>query len=127
ILKQLDNEKAAIARLEAFILTHKEKLDALGLDLSNYFGNIDFDRLTHSEIVRVIQTFPGTWTKTPSASHDNDPRIDYSTTYDGMKLRCWAGQPPPNCKIVEETVEVPPQPATTKTVRKLVCTEEKEP
>src|SRR5207244_1382037 len=83
-------------------------------------GQIDFDKLSHPEIVRVIQTFPGTWSKTPSGEASGI-RIDYHSQFDGMKLRCWAGEAPPNCKIIEETVEVPAQPATTRTVRKLVC------
>jgi len=127
ILERLDRDAKNLQRVKEFIVRNKEKLDALGFDIGNYFGGIDFDMLTHSEIVRVIQAFPGTWEKRPSAAATADPRIDYSTTYDGLKLRCWAGQPPPNCKIVEETVEVPAQPATKKTGRKLVCTEAKEP
>jgi len=109
-----------IETVAAFVIAHKEKLDALNLDLVCYNGQIDFDKLSHPEIIRVIQTFPGAWNKTPS-SESSGTRIDYVSEFDGMKIRCWAGEPPPSCKIVEETVEVPAQPATTKTVRKLVC------
>ena len=122
ILERLDREKKQIETVMEFVSAHKEKLDALNLDLVCYAGQIDFDRLSHPEIIRVIQAFPGTWEKTPSAE-SSGTRIDYKTEFSGMKLRCWAGEPPPSCKIVEETVEVPAQPATTRTVRKLVCSE----
>jgi len=120
ILERLDRQKKQIEKIEAFVLAHREQLNALNLDMVSYGSQIDFDTLSHPEIIRVIQAFPGTWVKKPS-NESSGTRIDYETEFDGMKLRCWAGEPPPSCKIVEETVEVPAQPASTRTVRKLVC------
>lgn len=121
ILQHLNQEKRNIERLETFILEHKETLDRLALPVTGYCGGIDFDNLPHDKIVQVIQAFPGTWSKEPNGPMSD--RIDYQTVFSGTRLRCWAGEPPPNCKIVEELVNVPAQPATTKVVRKLVCSQ----
>lgn len=117
ILAEMDREAARTERLRAFILANKEKLDALNLPLSRWQEHIDFDRLKHQDTIKVIQTFPGKWDKTPS--HNGD-RIDYQTKVEGVILRVWAGEPPPTCRIVEEEVFIP---ARVEKRRKMVCTE----
>lgn len=81
-------------------------------------GQIDFDRLSHPEVIKVIQAIPGKWDKEPSSE---GTRINYSTKRGDLTFRCWAGEPPPNCKIVELLVTIPAQPETVRTVRKLQC------
>lgn len=98
------------------------KLNALKLPISGYENRIDFDDLSHEDVIRVLSTFGGKWTKTPA---DGEPKIHYvrDEPINGLTIRCWSGTPPPNCQIVEEEVEVPEEvvPAHTKLVRKLVC------
>lgn len=99
-----------------------ESLDHEQLPFGSIYGDtLDFDNLSHVEIVALMKVFAaGRWTKTPS---DYDARIHYETKLNGIKIRCWSGEPPPNCKIVEEIISVPAQPATTRLRKRLVCTE----
>jgi hypothetical protein len=114
---------AAEQRIEWFS-KHREAIEAT--PEQGYFyaaGNsIDFDRMSHPEIVQVIRALGGKWKKDISTGEAG--RIDYTATIDGVNIRCYAGEPPPNCKIVdvlEEVPEVPAVPATVRTVKKLVC------
>jgi len=96
-------------------------LDKLEPSAVGYFympNQIDFDHLTHDKIIEVIKAIGGKWDKTPSGV---DGRIDYKTEVNGVTIRMFAGEPPPNCKIVEYLEEVPAQPARTVTKRKLQC------
>lgn len=95
-------------------LDNLEGLEKLELDAVRYLNQIDFDRLTHPQIIEVIKAIGGKWRKTP----DEDGTINYEATFDGLKVRMWRGQPPPNCKVIEEIVE---EPARLVTRRKLVC------
>lgn len=92
-------------------------LETLEHDAVRFQNQIDFDRLTRQQVVEVIKAIGGKWSKTP----DEDGTINYETVIDGVKFRMWRGEPPPNCKIVEEIVEEPAQPARLVTRRKLVC------
>jgi hypothetical protein len=83
-----------------------------------YDKQIDFDRLTHEQVISVIKALGGKWDKTPD---DVGDRINYQTTINGITIRMWQGEPPPNCKIVEYCEEVPAQPARMVTKRKLQC------
>lgn len=80
---------------------------------------IDFDRLTHPDVVRVLQAVGGKWDKSITASCSE--AIDYTQKVNGITIRLWAGEPPPNCKIVEEQVEIPAQPARIELKRVLRC------
>jgi hypothetical protein len=86
-----------------------------------YGDGIDFDNLSHNKVIEVVRLLGGRWDKTPSV---NDARINYSATINGIKFRCYSGEPPPNCKIVEEQVVVPATPERTVTRKRLVCTEQ---
>lgn len=92
---------------------HREQLDGLP-DISNSCGHaVDFDNLSHQEVIRVIRAFGGKWHK-----QVNGERVDYCTSVDGMTIRCWRGEPPPSCRIVEVEEWVPAHAAK---VRKLIC------
>jgi hypothetical protein len=77
--------------------------------------------LTHPQIMEVILAFPGQWSKEP----------DYTGEYVQYKLTanrdanevslCIRGEPPPNCKVVWEDVEIP---ARTTRQAKLVCNDQ---
>jgi hypothetical protein len=82
-------------------------------------GLIDFDNLSHDKILLLMQRVTlGDWEK--ELNYIDKSRFDYTSGdfVPGVRIRMWSGEPPPNCKVVEEEVEVP---ATTMTVRKLVC------
>jgi hypothetical protein len=81
-----------------------------------YNGGFDFENLKHPDVIRIISAFPGKWKKEPAG----DARVNYSTTFDGMQIRCYRGEPPANCKIVYEEVEIP---ARKERRAKLVCRE----
>lgn len=88
------------------------------------FGDqIDFDKLTHKEVIQVIKALGGKWKKEVNAQLKET--VDYTQDIDGMRVRCWQGQPPPSCRIVEveevipaHTVQVPEQ---KRVIRKMVC------
>jgi hypothetical protein len=87
------------------------------------YGSIDFENLTHEEAIKVMLAFPGKWDKVY-----NETTINYRMQHpDGFILSLWMSSPPPNCKIVEEVVNVPEKvtvvAAHKKLVRKIVCNE----
>lgn len=98
---------------------------------AHFCGNtLDFDRLPHKEVIRVIRTLGGKWKKSETlGGSEVAGRIDYQTSIGPQPVRCWAGEPPPTCRLVEVEEEVPAQviPAHTRKVRKLICTGKAEP
>lgn len=92
-------------------------LDEIELDAVFWSNQIDFNELNHDDVIKVIKHIGGKWDKTPS----DGGTINYETKVGDRKIRCWNGQPPPNCKIVEVIEEVPAQPARMVTRKKLVC------
>lgn len=95
-------------------------LESIELDASFFGDQIDFDHLEHDKVVTVMKALnAGKWSKTPA----DNATVHYETEFSGVKVRCYQGKPPPNCKIVEELQDVPEQiiPAKTITIRKLVC------
>lgn len=77
---------------------------------------IDWNSLSHDQVMKVVIAFGGRWERKP-----NGDRINYSKLVDGIMLRCYQGQPPPNCQIVYEEYEIPAQPAKTGRRAKMVC------
>jgi hypothetical protein len=122
IAEQLDTAQKEIQN----ILRVKTFIDSLSEQVRNelpegyVFGEkIDFDNLPHADVIRVIQLLGGKWTKTPG----EDAKIHYETTINGVNVRCYSGEPPANCKIVEEQITIPAQPEKQVTRRRLVCVE----
>lgn len=124
------NVTEEIDRIRAEIQTRLERIEWLELNqsklvdlpaASTHPGTfMDFDRLPHKEIVKVVRALGGKWKKTPGHIENT---INYQTEIDGKVFRCWSGEPPPSCKIIEVEEHVPEQviPASTRKVRKLVC------
>jgi hypothetical protein len=113
--------KAEIAEREQqleFLESIKEQLQSVSCNAVFYGDGIDFDNMTHSETIGVIKAFGGDWEKKPNA---NGTSIDYERDWEGRTLRVWAGQPPPNCKLVDVIETVPAQPEHTVTRKRLVC------
>jgi hypothetical protein len=99
-------------------------LDTLGLENTTapatmYGAQIDFDNLSHDKVIEVIQAIGGKWDKAISASCAD--RIDYKTVKNGITIRCYQGEPPPNCKVEDVLEVIPAQPERTVTRKKLVC------
>jgi len=107
----------------AFLKKHREFFIETGIMPAQYAigDTIDFDHLEHADIIKVVQQFGGTWRKEYRAEV-----VDYTRTLGcGIKLRCYGGKPPPNCKVVEYE-EVEPEkivPARTVKKFKLQCVE----
>lgn len=112
---EIQRKEREIQRLRD-MLTAFPKLSELDLDVSICGGYLDFDHLTHAQVITVIKAIGGKWDKEPQGD-----RVNYMTESGGIKLRCWQGEPPPSCRIVEEEVEIPAQPARKEVRRKLVC------
>jgi hypothetical protein len=128
ILKKIDDNIGELNKqlnwsyyARTFVLEHLATFDSLP-DATLCGDCIDFDTLQHPQVMEVIRSFPGRWKKEP-----NGGRINYSITLRNsskvamlteIKLRCYSGEPPPNCQVVYEDVHVPAQ-----TVRraKLIC------
>lgn len=130
VLKQIDDHIESLNKslnqayyVRTFVLEHLATFDSL--PESNLCGDyIDFDNLPHEQVMEVIRSFPGRWKKVP-----REGKIDYSITLRNasrttglyeIKIRCYSGEPPPNCKVVYEDVHVP---ASTVRRAKLVCVE----
>lgn len=122
--------------LQGFLWDNADKLEQLpGATICGSY--IDFDRLEHADVIKVIRTFGGKWKK----SLNGTERVDYERKLDcGITLRCWNGKPPPSCRVVEIEEEVPEQvipakpaeperiiPAHKRKVRKMICTDHPEP
>ena len=108
-IKELEEQLAS--------LTLAPGLDKINIKASFFGHQIDFDNLKHDDVIKVIEAVGGNWNKIPG----DDANVHYSTTINGISYRCYNGEPPPNCKIVEVLETIPAQPERVVTRRKLVC------
>lgn len=95
-------------------------LEKIDVEATFYGTDIDFDNLPHAKVLEVVKALnAGKWSKVPG---DNGT-VHYTSKIGDVGVRCYQGEPPPNCKIVEYLEEVPEQiiPAKLVTKRKLVC------
>lgn len=120
---------------------HRTQLESL--PEGNFCSDrLDFDYLPHSEVIKVIRTLGGKWKKSQN-THACKPgleqgqAIDYEQNMGPVTVRCWAGEPPPSCRIVEVEEVIPAHtlpavperhiPEVRKKVRKMICTGKDEP
>lgn len=117
-IKALHGQIRDLQKRVEWLIEHQTSLEKLP-DGAFYSGGLDFDRLPHKDIVQVIRTLGGKWKKEPV----NENKITYATEIDGLQVRCWSGEPPPSCKLVEVEEHVPEKviPAHTVKKTKLVC------
>lgn len=124
-MKLIQGLKDMIAHYESEAQQKRESLAWLELNQHLFDGlpeptfftsGFDFESLSHADVMRVVAAFPGKWTKSP----ESDAKVTYSTTFDGRMIRCYRGEPPANCKIIYEEVEIP---AHKERRAKLVCKE----
>jgi hypothetical protein len=110
----------AVTALE-FLHTHREKLEKLNLSFSHPYGSyIDFDHLSRPDLLKVLRVFGGKWDKSPG--YNGGLTYTRQDQVDGFTLRCYNGEPPPSCRIVE-TVKWVKVPAKREKVvtRTVVC------
>lgn len=127
--------QCAMERLEAeidkklaflnWLRKNAARIDELGLEPSFACDKVDFDFLSHADVVRVMQAFPaGKWNKELAGASEG--KIHYEAVYCGIPIRCYAGEPPPHCQVVDEEVIIPAQPERKEIRKKLVCKPETE-
>ena len=117
----INSQINAFARRRDWLTAHSNLIEQLDSTPTGYNMTFDFDYLPHEKTVQLIKVFPGKWTKKVE-----DGKVTYTREeIEGVTIRCWKGEPPPNCKIVEETTVVPAHMVEEKTVitHKLVCKE----
>lgn len=109
-------------RMAAWYKNNEEKfIDIAPTSINPLQLGLDYDNLSHEDVMRVIKAVGGKWDKAISQAGGN--RIDYTTEVDGYQLRCWAGKPPETCKLVEKTRVIPAQPEREEKYFELVCKE----
>lgn len=121
----------AIKTCEATILGMRKKIEWFNMHrklletIPNWstFGDnfVDFEQLNHKQVIEVIRHIGGKWSKEVCG----EDRITYSNykADNDMVVRCYKGEPPPSCKIIEVEEHVPSKviPASVRKVKKLVC------
>lgn len=92
-------------------------------------GDITLEKATREEVLAFVRIFGGRWNKTVSVYDES--KLNYiqqlphpAIQDDYITLKASECEPPPSCRIVEETVTVP---AHTEVVKKVVCTPDKDP
>jgi hypothetical protein len=120
-IKEENSRRDKFDKCVSWLQTHAEELDAAGVEaeIYTYTNSIDFNNLPHNKIVKVMVIVKGgEWKK-----EYRDNVIDYTTTVGGLSFRCWAGEPPSNCILVEELVVIPSTyvPEHTEKRLKLQC------
>ena len=118
----IQEEQALVKRARnriALLRRFAPQIKALGIVPSGYRNCIDFDNLKHDQIVTALKLWPGKWNK----EYTDTARITYTLKGDDFMVRCWNGEPPPNCKLVKEIITIPSRyvPEHTEERLKLVC------
>lgn len=118
-LKWLQRERDEITSHIEWLHSNRAALERIGIAPSRFWEYIDFNNPTRQQILEIIKAFPGRWQKSVNETHAG--RMDYVREHEegGLRYRIWAGELPPTCKLVEEWVDVPAQPAT-RMLRKVV-------
>jgi hypothetical protein len=95
---RIQHEIANQTRCLEFIHTNRATLEALDLKFMFFSDYIDFDNLDHSDVIRVIKAFPGTWNKYYPSDNGG---ITYALAepVTGFTVRCYNGTPPPVRRI----------------------------
>ena len=121
--QQIQRRKKALDELEP-------RLEGFKHDLNVSFccNFIDFDYLGREKTIDLIQHFhAGKWDKELTSSDSGKINYVNKNLLTNAKLRIYGAEPPPSCKIVEESYEIPAQPARIGTRRKIVCSKGVDP
>jgi len=130
------NTQEAIARIDrqiellnvqrAVLVALAAKLQELNeeIHISICGDHIDFDNPTRAQAVKLMTHLAvGKWHKEEGPSQDTINYI-HDGAGSGVKLRLYAAEPPPSCRIVEVEEIIPAQPEQIVKRRKLVCQED---
>lgn len=119
----LVESKQAIEKWTRFLIwleKHAKQINSLPFEPNIWNGQCDYNDLSHENILKVMAVFSaGKWTKEPIGF----AKINYITEVDGVVVRCWMGEPPPSCKLVEYEETIPAQPERIEKRFKMVCKE----
>jgi hypothetical protein len=101
-------------KIVKWLVAHQRQIESLeGVSVGSICGSmLDFDGLTHNQVISVIKAFGGNWVK----ERNGEDRIDYTADIDGMTVRCWRVE-------IEELVPEQVIPAHTVKKFKMVCKE----
>lgn len=122
-IKEIVSQIRTLGQRIRWLRRNRARLEKVAKQGNLFGGRLDFDRLSHKEVIQTIKAIGGKWKKTPG----HEPgKIDYTTEIEGVEVKCWAGEPPPSCRIIEVEELIPEVtiPAHTKKVRKMVCAPE---
>lgn len=119
----IEQRRSRENEIVAWLTEHQEELEKLTLtpEVLDYSG-IDFNFPSHEDAIKIMQVVnAGSWEK-----RYNESTITYTTKIGSVNFRIYNGQPPPNCKIVEEEVTIPShyEPETKAIRRRIVCQQE---
>lgn len=112
----LRSQREALVLLASKLNTFDEQLS-----VSTHGDYIDFDNLKRGQVVKLLSHLKsGKWKKEPGYESG---KINYinETFLPDTKLRLYAAEPPASCKLVEEEIEIPAQPARKEKRIRLVC------
>lgn len=123
--RQADNILAWIDANEGVFMQLSDGIHQLmevyDFDVNDKITQVDFNSLAHVQTLEVIKAFGGKWEKELAFG----VQVTYTRVepFNGVAIRCWAGEGPPSCKIVEEEVIIAAQyvPEHTEKRKKLVC------
>jgi hypothetical protein len=106
----------------AFINENREILEKLNLRFNDCGNFIDFDNLQRPDVTKVLLAFKTKWDKSPG--YNGGLHYSSKETFRGFNIRCYNGEPPPTCKIVE-TVKYVKIPAKRERIvtRTVVCSD----
>lgn len=122
-IRQAERQIAALTRMAELLPHIEEAPDA-------YADQLDFNRLPRASVVAVMQGLAaGKWTRTVSTADDGTLDYTNETMFPGVKVRLWAAEPPPSCRVVECEELVPEHvvPAQRKIVKKVICEPAEQP
>lgn len=125
---ELSQKEQNLARKRLALASLVARLDGFPSDVSLSFGyigdgtSIDIDNTDRAITTALISYLKaGIWTKEPAYN----ATINYvNTTLLNIPIRIYGAEPPPSCKIVEEDVEIPAQPARIEKRKRVVCPSE---
>lgn len=121
-IEQVDMAKAQLDLWLPIYEKLSERLKKRFAGLGYYF---DLDKCSREEVLEAMELLKaGKWKKSNSSA---EGCLDYSAEINGVTVRLWGAAPPGSCRMVELIEEVPAQPATTRVVRKLICSGDEAP
>lgn len=107
-IKYLAAQRADWDKVLNFVTENADAFDVIGITPNIFLTDqVDLNQPTREQVLVAIKTFPGTWTKGKVQAY-----MHYTLNHpSGIKIRLWATELPPTCKVVKKTVVIPAIPA----------------